>query len=115
LAGSRAFVVVSFFMTQLFVFLCWVPFRTNSWSDTLVVWEKISGLFYSAWQMSQPLPWLLLLLPLLADTFLVGSTRFTERCRIRSTPALYAVVALSLVVGLLFIHIDYAPFISFQL
>lgn len=114
LAGSRTFAVFSFFVTQLFVFLCWVPFRTDSWAGTLVVWEKLSALFVSAWQMSQPLPWLLLLLPLLADTFLVGSTRFTERCRIRSTPALYAVIALSLVVGLLFMHIGYAPFIYFQ-
>jgi D-alanyl-lipoteichoic acid acyltransferase DltB (MBOAT superfamily) len=114
LAGSRTFAVFSFFMTQLFVFLCWVPFRTDSWRETLVVWEKLSALFVSAWQMSQPLPWLLLLLPLLADTFLVGSTRFTERCRIHSTPALYAVVALSFVVGLLFMHIGYAPFIYFQ-
>lgn len=114
LSRSRVFTVLSFLLTQTFVFLCWVPFRTDSWNSTLVVWQKLSALFVTAWQVSQPFPWLLLLLPLLADTFLVGSANFTERFRLRSTPAFYAAVALSLVVGLLFMHVGYAPFIYFQ-
>jgi len=114
LAGNRIFLAASFLLTQLFVFLCWVPFRADSWQVTLIVWEKLASVLGTAWEISQPFPWLLLLLPLVADTFLVGSTKFVERFRVRSTAGVYAVIALSLVVGLLFMHIGYAPFIYFQ-
>ena len=113
-AGSRLFATGSLLLTQSFVLLCWVPFRAESGSDTLVVWHKLAELAVTTWQVTQPVPWLLLLLPLLADTWLVGSEKFRQRWVVPSTPAFYAVVAVSLVVGLLFMHIGYAPFIYFQ-
>lgn len=113
-AGSKWFAALSLLVTQLFVLLCWVPFRAVSWGDTMVVWHKLAELAVTTWQVTQPVPWLLLLVPLLADTWLVGSEKFRQRWAWRSTPAFYAVVAVSLVVGLLFMHIGYAPFIYFQ-
>jgi alginate O-acetyltransferase complex protein AlgI len=114
LASNRIFLAASFLLTQLFVFLCWIPFRADSWQVTLVVWEKMASVLGAAWEISQPFPWLLLLLPLVADTFLVGSTKFVDRFRIQSTAGVCAVIALSLFVGLIFMHIGYAPFIYFQ-
>ena len=114
LAANRIFTAFSFLLTQLFVFLCWVPFRSESGADTLLVWSKLGDLATAAWQASQPIPWLLLLLPLLADTWLVGSDEFVQRFRWRSNPALYVVLALSLGVGILFMHVGYSPFIYFQ-
>ncbi len=114
LAGNRLFLVCSFLATQLFVFLCWVPFRAESGADTLLVWSKLCEFASFAWQASQPVPWLLLLLPLLADTWLVGSGKFTSRFRITSPVAFYLVLAASAAAGLLFMHVGFAPFIYFQ-
>ena len=80
----------------------------------MVVWSKLAELATTVWQASQPIPWLLLLLPLLADTWLVGSDKFVDRFRWRSNTALYLVLSLSLAIGILFMHVGYAPFIYFQ-
>lgn len=114
LGSNKLFVAGSLLLTQAFVFLCWIPFRAESAGDTFLIWRKLADLAVAAWQASHPIPWLLLLLPLLADTWLVGSERFTQRFRIRSTLAFYLIVSLSLAVGLLFMHLGYAPFIYFQ-
>lgn len=101
-------------LTQGFVLLCWVPFRAESAADTFLVWHKLLEAATAVWQATQPVPWLLLLLPLLADTWLVGSSKFTNRWRLTSNFAFYLVLAVSLALGLLFMHIGYAPFIYFQ-
>ncbi|MBJ7390090.1 MAG: MBOAT family protein [Chthoniobacterales bacterium] len=114
LAGSRIFPVFSFAITQLFILLFWVPFRAETGADTLIVWGKLGELATTVWHASQPVPWLLLLLPLLADTWLVGSRNFTVRFRVTSPFSLYAVLAASAIVGLLFMHVGFSPFIYFQ-
>jgi len=114
LAGSRLFAFSSLLFTQLFVFLCWVPFRAESGADTVAVYSKLAEVATTVWQASQPIPWMLFLLPLLADTWLVGSEKFIGRFRFRSNPALYVVLGLSLAIGILFMHVGYAPFVYFQ-
>jgi len=114
LAANRVFAFASLLVTQLFVFLLWVPFRAESGADTLIAWGKMSALATTVWHASQPIPWLLLLLPLLADTWLVGSVKFVQRFRWRSSVAFYYVLALSLAIGILFMHVGYAPFVYFQ-
>ncbi len=110
LAESRTFKVFSLLATQAFVFLCWVPFRSQSFADTLLIFQKLASLAASTLEASKPFPWLLALLPLMADTFLVGQGRWAWR----SNPAFYVVLAVSFLVGLLFMHIGFAPFIYFQ-
>lgn len=112
LSGNRGFLVLSFVLTQGIVFLCWVPFRAQSFSDTMVVFGNLSSLFSSVWEASQPFPWLLALLPLLADTWWVGGTG--RRLTLTSNTGFCLILAVSLLVGLLFMKIGFKPFIYFQ-
>lgn len=104
--------VPGFLATQAVVFLCWIPFRCQSFNDTAVVLSKLAGLFGSAWQASQPFPWLLALVPLLADTWIVGNAG--RKLDFRSNALLYVILALSVLVGLLFMHVGFSPFIYFR-
>lgn len=114
MSGNRLFLAFSFPVTQVFVLLLWVPFRADTGTDTLIAWGKLLDCARTVWQCTQPVPWLLLLLPLLADTWLVGSDKFTTRFRVTAPATLYAALAASAVVGLLFMHLGFAPFIYFQ-
>lgn len=113
-ANSRIFALCSLLLTQVFVLLCWIPFRAKTGADTLIVWRKLLDLATTVWEASQPIPWLLLLLPLLADTWLVGSKGFTTRFRVSSPIAFYCVLGMAVLVGLLFMYVGFAPFIYFQ-
>jgi D-alanyl-lipoteichoic acid acyltransferase DltB (MBOAT superfamily) len=111
--GRRVwFLVLAFLMTQAVVFLCWIPFRSQSFADTGVIFSKLSELAVSGWQASQPFPWLLALVPLLLDTWWVGGRG--SRWTVRSNILLYVVLAISLLIGLLFMYVGFAPFIYFK-
>jgi len=106
--------VASIAATQVFVLLCWVPFRAESFADTLVVYSKLTGIVSGALGTITDFPWMLILLPLVLDTWVIGSPRLGERIVLRSSYATAAVVALALLIGLLFMHLGYLPFIYFQ-
>ncbi len=114
MAGRAGFAVASFLVVQAFVLLCWVPFRAETFSDTAVIFGKLAGAFAGDFTQTAAFPWLLALVPLAADTWIVGSGRLCGRFEVRSRPAFAAVVALAFLVGLLCMHIGYAPFIYFQ-
>lgn len=114
LEGSIVFAILSFLAVQGMVLLCWIPFRAESFEDSLVLLSKLGEVLAGNLSQSTPFPWLLALVPLLADTWLVGSEHLGTRIQWRSRTAFAAVVALAFLVGLLCMHIGYAPFIYFQ-
>ncbi|MFV0337661.1 MAG: MBOAT family O-acyltransferase [Chthoniobacterales bacterium] len=106
--------VVSWGLTQGLVLLCWIPFRSQSFTDTRIIFSKLTALFSGTWEVTQPLPWLLILLPLFADTWFVGSQKLKDRLTIQCNILAYCVLAIALLVGLLFMHVGFSPFIYFQ-
>jgi len=114
-AGPRALAVMaSWLATQAVVFLCWIPFRAASFADVLVILRKLGGLLLENPGVAVGVPWLLLTIPLIADTWIVGSRRLTDRWALRSNFALYAIIALALLTALLFMHVGKVAFIYFQ-
>ena len=113
-AQSRGFLIFGFFLTQAVVFLCWIPFRAQTFLDTGLILGKLAEIPMMVWEITQPFPWLLALVPLLVDTWFVGTPGIIKRWGIPSNVLFYLAVALGLLVGLLFMHIGYAPFIYFQ-
>jgi len=104
----------SLLLTQATVFLCWIPFRAQSFQDSLTILKSLGQLFASTWVMAYTLPWLLILVPLLVDTWLVGNKPLTDRLTLRSNAAFYVMVLLAMLIGLLFMHLGKVPFIYFQ-
>jgi alginate O-acetyltransferase complex protein AlgI len=70
--------IVGWLVTQIIVFLLWIPFRANHFSDTINVltgilsWRTLAS---PVQQQTGPIPWLLLLLPITCDTFVVRALR----------------------------------------
>lgn len=110
---SRGFPVFGFLMTQAVVFLCWIPFRAQTFADTAVILGKLAEIPLMVWETAQPFPWLLALVPLFVDTWFVGSPGLVKKWGIASNALFYLAVAVALLVALLFMHIGYAPFIYF--
>lgn len=101
-------------LTQCVVFLCWIPFRATSFADSLTILRSLGSLLGGSLGVAVAFPWLLVILPVLADTCLVGQHRWRERFALRSNWALYAVLLAALLTGLLFMHVGNVPFIYFQ-
>lgn len=101
-------------LTQAVVFLCWIPFRAANFSDTLIILQKLGDLFLTNGGIAVGTPWLLLLVPLAADTWLVGSRSLADRLTVRSNYALAFLVALALLTALMFMHVGKVAFIYFQ-
>ncbi|MFV0416223.1 MAG: MBOAT family O-acyltransferase [Chthoniobacterales bacterium] len=106
--------VLSWILTQGLVLLCWIPFRAQTFADTGIIFSKLGALFSGAWEAAQPFPWLLVFLPLLADTWLVGSPGLKDRLMVRNNLLACCVLAMALLIGLLFMHVGFSPFIYFQ-
>ena len=75
LAGLAAWMV-----TQLFVTLTWIPFRTQTFSDSLQVLQAFIGT-RTAGVTRAPIPWLVLLAPILLDTLVIGVATAKLRAR----------------------------------
>lgn len=63
---------VSWFLTQIFVLLCWVPFRARTFADAATVWGsfvsvRISDFYKLDWHIP-----LMILVPLVVDTLFVS-------------------------------------------
>ncbi len=101
-------------LTQTIVFLCWIPFRATSFADSWAIFGSLGRLIAGNPGAAIAFPWLLAALPLLADTWLVGQSRWRDRFAFHSNTALYVVLLLALLVGLLFMHVGSVPFIYFQ-
>jgi alginate O-acetyltransferase complex protein AlgI len=113
-AATSFWRVISWLLVQGTVLLCWIPFRAESFADALLILQSLGTLAAGVVAGGQPIPWLLLLLPLAVDTFVVGRPNAPERGGIRCNPLAYAILLLGLLVGLLFMHVGFVPFIYFQ-
>ena len=123
-SSSRLSKMGFWLLTQGTVFLCWIPFRAATLQDTLLIFHKFSeGVMSLGVFLAKPLvlsaavfsfPWLLIVLPVLFDTAVNGSQRLRERWSLHSTAALYAIIAIALLVGVLFMHSGTVNFIYFQ-
>jgi D-alanyl-lipoteichoic acid acyltransferase DltB (MBOAT superfamily) len=114
IGGRRSFLILAFLLTQAVVFLCWIPFRAQTFADTAVIFGKLLEIPLMVWKTTQPFPWLLALVPLMVDTWFVGSPVLMKKWAIPSNVLYYFAVAVALLMGLLFMHIGHTPFIYFQ-
>ncbi|MFZ4115977.1 MAG: MBOAT family O-acyltransferase [Chthoniobacterales bacterium] len=111
-------------LTQGIVFLCWIPFRAATWSDTLYIGHQfflgMTRFFYLFFTHKIPvlgpcsLPWALLILPVLIDTALHGNDRWRSRYSWASNTAFYVAISMALLLGLLFMSTGMVNFIYFQ-
>jgi len=104
----------AFLLTQLTVFLCWIPFRAESFADTLVILNGLLQLCLGVVGSAPGVPWLLLIVPLLADSILVGHRKAGQEWALRWNPLSYVLLMLGFLIALLFMHVGYVAFIYFQ-
>ncbi|MEM8616910.1 MAG: MBOAT family O-acyltransferase [Pseudomonadota bacterium] len=101
--------------TQVFVLLTWVPFRADSFTDTLTIWQAFTGLRSGGSDNLSALVWLVV--PLVAlDAWLgQGGVRKLSRAAVWRRPALYW-GSLGVLVGVLLAlyPLETAPFVYFQ-
>ena len=102
--------------TQAFVLLAWVPFRAESFADTLTIWQAFTGLRAGG---LETLPWAVWLVPgLIALDAMLGKTNWKRlsRAAVLKRPAgnywggLGALVAVMLALY----PLEAAPFVYFQ-
>ena len=87
---AATWAVLAWGVTQLFVLLTWVPFRAQDFASTVDVLGAFVGLGDGG--ARAPIPYLLILAPLVVDTFLVGMSSVRMRLASR-LPALAPVTA----------------------
>jgi alginate O-acetyltransferase complex protein AlgI len=109
--------VAGWVITQIIVFLLWIPFRASNFQDTL---NFISGLFslragHSAVeQQVGMIPWLLLALPIVCDTFLVRSLRVWREKPALNPELAFAILVLATLCVAMLAKTGLRPFIYFQ-
>jgi hypothetical protein len=104
-------------ITQIIVFLLWIPFRASNFQDTL---NFISGLFSlragisSVEQQVGMIPWLLLVLPIVCDTFVVRSLRVWREKPALNPELAFAILVLATLCVAMLAKTGLRPFIYFQ-
>ena len=101
--------------TQVFVLLTWVPFRAESFGDTLVIWSAFTGLRDGG--SAELSSWIWLLVPLIAMDALLGKggLKQLKESRVFRQPALYW-GSLGVLTGILLAlyPLEASPFVYFQ-
>lgn len=113
-------VVFGWIVTQVFVWICWIPFRADSFGDMRTVFSAILGLRESPGVSRLGISVWVLLIPIVVDT-IVGrlAGRLGSNCQPRVSDRI-KLVATGLVLGLVFavaltlIRLDVKPFVYFQ-
>jgi len=109
--------VAGWVITQIIVFLLWIPFRASNFQDTL---NFISGLFSlraghsSVEQQLGMIPWLLLVLPIVCDTFVVRSLRVRRQKPAFNLELAFAILVLATLCVAMLAKTGLRPFIYFQ-
>jgi alginate O-acetyltransferase complex protein AlgI len=109
--------VAGWVITQIIVFLLWIPFRASNFQDTL---NFILGLFSlraghsSVEQQVGMIPWLLLVLPIVCDTFLVRSLRVWREKPALNPELAFAILVLATLCVAMLAKTGLRPFIYFQ-
>jgi len=101
-------------LTQLFVLLCWVPFRARGFEDTLAVLSAFAGLRDDEGLTHASMPYLLLVLPVLADTLFVSEKIRLPRIEFRRPEWFYAAAGAILAILLTMVPLELKSFIYFQ-
>lgn len=101
-------------LTQLFVLLAWVPFRSATLGDTKVVLHALTFLRTDAGLKSQPLPLALLLIPILAEHVLVQNPRLPACPWPRRPLLVLGLLGLALALVLPLLELKVQNFIYFQ-
>ncbi|NQY39213.1 MAG: MBOAT family protein [Henriciella sp.] len=101
--------------TQVFVLLTWVPFRAESFGDTLVIWSAFTGLRDGG--SAELSPWIWLLVPLIAMDALLGKggLKQLKASHVFRQPAIYW-GSLGVLTGILLAlyPLEASPFVYFQ-
>ena len=113
-AAKIAGLAACWILVQFFVFLCWVPFRAQSFADTGIVFEGLLAFFSGRGGVAIGFPWLLATVPLIADTFIVSSRERATSGLIKSPVLATLVFTVSLLLIFLFMRSECMPFIYFQ-
>ena len=113
--------ILSWLATQLFVFLCWIPFRLQAFPDTLKALSAVLNIRDDQNLAGADINWGFLLLPVLADTALSwlkpgrGLEIYCRWMQDRFASAVL-IVFLALIFSLLlvFVPLKIVPFLYFQ-
>ena len=109
--------VFGWVVTQIIVFLLWIPFRASNFQDTL---NFVAGIFSirttnaPLQQQAGAIPWLLLILPIVCDTFMVRSLRVWREKPALSPELAFAILVLATLSVALLAKTGLRPFIYFQ-
>jgi hypothetical protein len=104
-------------VTQIIVFLLWIPFRASNFQDTL---NFIGNIFLlksgapGAEHLAGMIPWLLLVLPVVCDTFVVRSLRAWREKPALNPELAFAILVLATLCVALLAKTGLRPFIYFQ-
>ncbi|MDA0785735.1 MAG: MBOAT family protein [Proteobacteria bacterium] len=116
LLGGRPWgVFAGIAMTQIWVFMLWIPFRADTLGDTTFIISKMFGFGLSLGERGYPV-WMLLivLLPVLVDVMAGAKVERLRRMR-PGTPFVYGVVAgAAFALMLVLLPLDSSPFIYFR-
>jgi len=113
-------IVLGWILTQVFVWICWIPFRADSFADMRTVFSAILGLRESPGVSRLGISVWVLLIPIVVDTMagrLAG--RLGSNCQPQVSDRI-KFVSTGLVLGLVFavaltlIRLDVKPFVYFQ-
>lgn len=105
-------------ITQLFVLLTWIPFRAQTFEDSILVLSAFVGLRMDHGLKAAAVPYAMLLLPVLLDIFAVGmpAVRLRLRERMPAVSPYAAAAVLGIATGLLLfmMPLEVTSFIYFQ-
>ena len=103
-------------LTQAFVYATWVPFRAEGFRDTWDVFHAISGLRDDTGLRAASIPYLLILAPVLVDTFVVSFLDTGPRATERSHGQLRLALAFGIAFAFLLfmMPLEVTSFIYFQ-
>lgn len=107
--------VVSLVVTQTFVLLTWVPFRAESFGDTLTIWSAFIGVRDGGSEMLNHWVWLVLPLIILDALLGRGALNMLKQAKFWRQPMLYwgSLGALSGILLALY-PLEASPFVYFQ-
>lgn len=114
--GRRALpIIVGLIATQFFVLLTWVPFRADSFADTITIWSAFFGLRDGGLDTLSPLVWAVAGLILIDAVLGKNLPAIRKRAAILRQPVLYWASFGVLVGALLALYpLEAAPFVYFQ-
>jgi hypothetical protein len=115
--GLSVSLALGWIVTQIIVFLLWIPFRAANFHDTLSFIANIFSLRPGAREVEQQvgmIPWLLLVLPVFCDTFVVRSLRAWREKPALNPELAFAILVLAALGVALLAKTGLRPFIYFQ-